>query len=306
MFKNRFYTAIALSILIHMTTTLALYISKMEPPKVQPNLESSTVDLMDEDTLRKLIAAQKTKGQIVEQNKKALNDEVPDKAKFLSAKNQKVLNETKAARTGRFKNTNDLNSGAAKPKPVVAKRPAKPKFPKLGKNIRVQKESPVTLPKLVDLKPKFKYGKDFTQPQERVVQSGGQGPSQTDDYLKDVKTGLQTLLSTREFVYYSYYSRIKNKLRQYWEPMIKERITKILRSGRSIASTSNRVTNLLITLNQKGHLVKVQVMGESGLQDLDEAAIEAFESAAPFPNPPEGIIEQDGTIKIRWDFILEA
>ena len=306
MFKNRFYTAIALSALIHLTTTVALYISKLEPPKVQPNLESTTVDLMDADTLKKLLNQQKIKGQVVEQNKKALNDEVPEKARFLSEKNQRVVRETKAARTGQFKNTPDLNSGPNPAKPVAAQKPSKPKFPKLGKNLKVQKVSPVSLPKLVDLKPKFNYGKDYTPPQEQIVKSGGQGPSQTDDYLKDVKTGLQTLLSTREFVYYTYYSRIKNKLRQYWEPMIKERITKILRSGRSIASSSNRVTNLLITLNQQGHLVKVQVMGESGLRDLDEAAIEAFESAAPFPNPPKGIIEQDGTIKIRWDFILEA
>ena len=36
------------------------------------------------------------------------------------------------------------------------------------------------------------------------------------------------------------------------------------------------------------------------------AAIEAFKEAAPFPNPPAGIVESDGTIKIRWDFVLEA
>ena len=50
----------------------------------------------------------------------------------------------------------------------------------------------------------------------------------------------------------------------------------------------------------------VQVLNDSGIRDLDDAAVEAFKEAAPFPNPPEGIVESDGTIKIRWDFILEA
>ena len=45
--------------------------------------------------------------------------------------------------------------------------------------------------------------------------------------LKDVDEGPQTILNTREFVYYSYYSRIKSKLQQFWEPKIKEKMTHI-------------------------------------------------------------------------------
>ena len=48
------------------------------------------------------------------------------------------------------------------------------------------------------------------------------------------------------------------------------------------------------------------MVGQSGVTDLDEAAMEAFKQAAPFPNPPKGIVEKDGRIRIRWDFILEA
>ncbi len=73
-----------------------------------------------------------------------------------------------------------------------------------------------------------------------------------------------------------------------------------------IASSQDRITRVVIVLNEQGTLVGVQVIGASGVQDLDEAAIEAFRAAAPFPNPPKGIVDQDGKIKIRWDFILEA
>jgi protein TonB len=77
--------------------------------------------------------------------------------------------------------------------------------------------------------------------------------------------------------------------------------------GRSPASVeSDRITKLMIVLNSAGTLVKVQVLRDSGVSDLDDAAIEAFRAAAPFPNPPKGIIESDGTVKIRWDFVIES
>lgn len=81
----------------------------------------------------------------------------------------------------------------------------------------------------------------------------------------------------------------------------------MFKEGRNPASTGqDRVTKLMIVLNDKGTLVRVQVLMDSGVQDLDDAAIDAFRAAAPFPNPPKGIIEGDGTVKIRWDFVLES
>jgi protein TonB len=59
-------------------------------------------------------------------------------------------------------------------------------------------------------------------------------------------------------------------------------------------------------LDKRGILSKVQVLSSSGARDLDEAAVEAFQAAAPFPNPPAGIVEKDGMIRIRWDFVLES
>jgi len=140
-----------------------------------------------------------------------------------------------------------------------------------------------------------------------VVEQKSSGPaSSTNDYLKDIKPDMQTMLNTREFVYYTYYQRIRAQLRQYWEPSIREKVKRIFAQGRSIASTSDHITKVIIVLNQEGNLIKVQVVENSGVYDLDEAAVEAFKAAEPFPNPPKGMIEDDGTIKIRWDFILEA
>jgi TonB family protein len=124
--------------------------------------------------------------------------------------------------------------------------------------------------------------------------------------LKDIQSGEQTVLNTREFRYYTYYSRIRRQLSHHWEPKVKEKLSRIFRQGRRIASDKDHITKLLIILNPQGELVKVQVVGASGVHDLDDAATEAFRSAAPFPNPPAGIVESDGYVKIRWDFVLES
>jgi len=228
--------------------------------------------------------------QIVEQDEKPVNDEVDPNAKYLSQFNQKVVSETKAQNAGKYNNSagKGLSQGQAAKKPREAL------------DMQPQVKGPGSI---LD---KFKPKVDWTAMANKNAGGDGLDLSRTSDHLKEVETGAQTVLSTREFIYYSYFKRIKGQIQQYWEPSIKGKMRKIMHSGRNIASTADRTTKLLIILNEKGTLVGVKVLSESGLEDLDDAAIEAFRAAAPFPNPPTGIVESDGTIKIRWDFVLEA
>lgn len=265
---------LGLSLLVHFLFVFSVWITSSPKSPTEQTLEVSY--LTPEELER-----QKTQKQIVDQDHQ-INDEIDKKAKYLSAFNQKVLEETQAKRSGRIDNS---AGGGKTPKPSPKDRPK-------GE-----------LPSLEKLVPSFQSA--------QVTNRQGQGPndaeeSQSDDHLKDVKSGLQTLLSTREFVYYSYYSRIKDQIRQHWEPGVREKVKIIYKQGRSIASARDRVTQVLVTLDKEGRLLRVDVISASGVVDLDEAAIEAFEAAAPFPNPPQGIVEKDGTIRIRWDFVLEA
>jgi protein TonB len=65
-------------------------------------------------------------------------------------------------------------------------------------------------------------------------------------------------------------------------------------------------TKVLVVLNPSGEITKVQVVSESGTQDLDDAAVSAFNEAGPFPNPPKGIVNTSGLIEIPWEFILRT
>lgn len=138
---------------------------------------------------------------------------------------------------------------------------------------------------------------------------GNVGPGETastSDYLKDVKNGSQTLLNTREFAYFSFYQRVRKQLEQHWEPGLRKRLRSMTERGRHLAADNELSTKVMVVLNTHGLITKVLVEDTSGLLDLDQAAIDAFNRAGPFPNPPKGMVDADGTVKVQWEFVLKT
>lgn len=294
--KFSFRNAIILSLGLHVA--FAAYLTVAEMKSSAPHNNTVTIELLDasQDALlkKKEAAAPKTK-QIVEQDTKSLNNETPTKEAYLSATNQRVEKETVARERGEFRNMKN----SAKRSAQAGGKPQE----------RQEALSRPTLRDLMGNDPVANFQRAQNQQQQNAegqqAQAGAEA-SRSSDHLKEVAEGGETMLNTREFKYYTYYSRIRRQLSQYWEPKVKSKLNNMFRQGRRIASDKDHVTKLLIILNEQGLLVGVQVVNESGVMDLDEAATEAFRAAAPFPNPPEGIIESDGTVKIRWDFVLES
>ena len=67
----------------------------------------------------------------------------------------------------------------------------------------------------------------------------------------------------------------------------------------------NRYTELRIQLKPDGRLGNVAVYQPSGLDFLDDEAIEAFKQAAPFPNPPRQLVEANGLINFGFGFLFD-
>ncbi|HEY8271867.1 MAG TPA: energy transducer TonB [Pseudobdellovibrionaceae bacterium] len=294
--KRSLTMALLLSVALHLLIFggMAVYALATKPPLMP---ETVTLEILDQQPETKLeIIKEKTKtkidktSQIVEQEDKALNQDKVEDARYLSAHNQKVLKQTQAANHGEFQNlkTKTVKAG----KPVENKKSALPSL-----NHLLAAYDPMATG--------FKKQEAKTNQEAEAAQKGG-SVSQTSDYLKDIDQGIETLLNTREFKYYTYYNRIRKQLSQFWEPKVREKVNIMFQQGRKVASAQDRITKLLIVLNSRGTLVNVKVISDSGVRDLDDAAVEAFRAAAPFPNPPKGIIETDGTVKIRWDFVLET
>ncbi len=166
---------------------------------------------------------------------------------------------------------------------------------------------PQRVPKLSDLGMRMKKEapKEYTDerrwanPQFGEALKGGQ-------YIQGVREGEVTALNTKEFVFYSYFERVRKQLDQAWQPLVRQNIQKILKSGRKLASNADHVTRALVTLNQQGQILRIQVLEESGSQDLDQAAVDALNRAGPYPNPPRGLVDIKGEVQIRWDFILKT
>lgn len=292
--RLRFTEFVVISFALH-----GLIVVVLSLPEIEPKANEISIEILDQtpalppqairpaEVQQKKEKTRQLEKQIVEQEEKKTNEEAPD-TRFLSAQNQKVKKQTVAKNKGLFKNA---KKESASPKEARSQRTWN-LAPKLNSaslaEDGLKKIQPYDSGDIADKKAELAEG------------------SQTDDYLKDVDQGLETLLNAREFKYYSYYNRIRRQLSQHWEPKVRTKLSQLFKQGRYLASDTDRITKLIVILDRGGNLVKVQVLKESGVTDLDDAATEAFQSAAPFPNPPTGIIEKDGTVKIRWDFVLES
>ena len=131
------------------------------------------------------------------------------------------------------------------------------------------------------------------------------GMGATNDFVQDVPLGDFTRLNTVEFKYFGFYERIRQRLEQYWGASLREKAKALNARRRRIASNENYITCLVIIINEQGKITKVHLKGTSGVQELDDAAIESFNNAGPFPNPPKGMLEK-GLAEIRWNFIVQS
>ena len=126
------------------------------------------------------------------------------------------------------------------------------------------------------------------------------------EYIKGMKEGESSALNTKEFVFFSYFERMRRQMYQTWAPMVRSNVEKLYKTGRHLASQSEFTTSTIFTISSKGEILRVQLLQESGAIDIDDAAVNALNKAGPYPNPPKGLLDADGTAHIRWDFVLKT
>lgn len=142
-----------------------------------------------------------------------------------------------------------------------------------------------------------KNGNDKNNPVQKV--------SSTNDYVEKVPLGDLTNLNTVEYKYYGFYHRIRQKLEQFWGRSLYEKAEQMATAGRRVPASEELVTALRITLDDKGRIVAIEVLGSSGIKELDDAAIESFNEAGPFPNPPKDLVV-NGKVTLEWGFVVKS
>lgn len=192
--------------------------------------------------------------------------DAPKTAKYLGLKNRTVEKETQAKHTG------------------ISPQPSSPKSagstaPKRGEPYRLSLSQDY-LDQLQEDQPVHQA--------PSTNQSSGHAPS---NYLPGVDYGIDTNLNMREYKFASFFIRLKRQLEAVWSPM------PIVRSQR--LDGRNYITTVSIVLNKQGYLEYVELVGSSGNTFLDGEALRAVKQAAPYLNPPSGMVNQDGKVYIE-------
>jgi protein TonB len=229
----------------------------------------------------KLKNDQKLNNQIVYSDESE-NDKAQDDA-FLSDKNRSFERQTKA------KIVDSFNKGASSSKGPVQKKK------KLGLS---------DLGKAVNSDPFKAAAKDYSESKNGDKQNLNHKVSSTSDYIKDIPHGDLTNLNTVEYKYFGFYHRIRQKLEQFWGRSLKKKNEEMAEQGRVLPQSSEFMSVLKVILDRDGNIISVILSTTSGIKELDDAAIESFHEAAPFPNPPKDLIE-NGRLTLEWGFVVK-
>jgi TonB family protein len=131
---------------------------------------------------------------------------------------------------------------------------------------------------------------------QRAMSSG------THDYLRDVDEGEDTALNARSWKFASFFNRVKDQVRQYWKPSAAYRERD---PDGNVYGERSRLTMCWVVLKRDGTLAEVKLETPSGLEFLDDVAVEAIKLAQPFPNPPPELIDGSGMIRFKFGFYFE-
>lgn len=273
-----------------------------------------------EKRLRVVLRTPKSQAKQIVTSEKSKNKKKDPKAKFLSKNDQTFERQTTARTTGAFKEAGQGKKDGKERSAVQKQKRAQPKKNiarvkpqekiKKNPNSRARKKK-ITFADLNLGAQAFKEVKKQVarNPSEALGLKKGDkkksGLSANNDFVEEIPLGDMTKLNTVEYKYYGFYNRIKKKLEQHWGRSIQERAQALWRSGRRFPASGNKITSLIILLDSKGNIVKINVKGSSGVQELDSAAIDSFNKAGPFPNPPRGMIK-NGLATIEWGFVVKS
>ncbi|NBT57908.1 energy transducer TonB [bacterium] len=289
---QRLYYAIVFSICVH----LGLLLYKFGPLLTEKTVEFQAPEqLIELSELPKQLPSPQNhflepqSNQVVE-TEDAKNRELDPNATLLSDKNQTAERQSRAQKTDAFKSGQGTGAKAGPLEEAPSETDGESDSLSLGLN-----ETP---------KQKRKALKDLSL-KDLSLNGDGNPVSASDDYLPNVAAGDRTILSTREFRYFSYYNRIKDLLRQHWKPSVEREVAKLWGKGQMLKE-NELVTRLLVLLDKTGQIQRISKVGASGISEIDEVAVQAFYHAGPFPNPPTGLVEADGYVRINWDFILQT
>ncbi len=156
----------------------------------------------------------------------------------------------------------------------------------------------------------FSLFPDRQSPWDLTSQEGLEAPAQvshqetrlagspSNDWL-EVDRSDKTALNSHETLYASWWNRVKQLVSFFAD--------QTLANARPTVPLRRPRYELVLKglIGADGHVTALEVTQASGVPEFDDAIKEAFELAAPFPEPPEGAVESDGFVHMNgFAFII--
>jgi len=121
-----------------------------------------------------------------------------------------------------------------------------------------------------------------------------------------IKFGDFTALNTDRHLFYSFYSRMEEKIRGRWVAYARAVVYNSPAEFHRPGGKSVWTTKLEVILDSEGRFERAVLMEPSGSPALDSAPVQAFKEAYQFPNPPKEMIGKDGKIHISYAFSVNV
>ncbi len=320
---------LGLALLVHLPVLIAAtYFMRPSEEALPPTREVETIQLVEEEP-----PAEAEEQRFVSLDKPEEETPPPEDAKLLDRYNQKVEQETMRRR--------DPGEGAAAP-PAPRARPTPPvQAPPPAQGEPAPKEAADTpemeaSPPLLQPEPEAPAARsddgataleveprrDQAPPREpgdqgrldldpsKILPSlensmGGAAGSgsggERKEYL-DVEEGEKDLLNRKESRYWAFFDRVRTAVGRQWQP---NNVYRAHDPRGQIYGVEDRLTILRVTLKGDGSLHNLYVEKPCGLAFLDNEAVRAMRVAQPFPNPPEGLKDEQGHISFTFGFMFE-
>lgn len=277
--KTQEYLIFIVSLLIHLVAFLTL---KWIPDTNSENKDVVEIEIQDFNKPQS-----KNKKSVILQPEipqDLLTQEKNDQLRFESEKDQNVKVQTQAKNLGATKNS--IKSKASETKNQA--------------NQNTKEDISKYLP---EKNADYFFNKK-TKNSQNYIPTPNQESTIGQVLPDEVQIGEFTALNTDRNIFYSFYKRIDDMIRFPWETAVKN----------SIQNTSPQVfrdntrgqwnTQLEVVVKPNGEIKSVNLLKSSGFKGFDEAAIQAFRQARLFPNPPQGMIKEDGLIRLSYSFII--
>jgi len=147
--------------------------------------------------------------------------------------------------------------------------------------------------------------------------SGGEGPAGAPNLVPGVQeiarlAGLpradrllveeddETSINAFAFRYATYFNRVSDAVRVYWSA---EGLHRVDPTGH-IYGIEDRTAVLQVTINRAGEVIDLVVQEPSGVDAVDDDALQAVRKAQPFPHPPDGLFRGEDRVSFRVGFTI--